>query len=327
MDCCLKNIGMSFLTLTDEDVKKSITMAEAIEAMVGAFTEISSGEVDVPVRSALASGQHNGTLLSMPAFSKVKNLFSVKVVSVFPENRAKATPTIQGKVMLVDGKNGRPLALIDAAYLTALRTGAASGLATKLFSQPDALVLAVFGTGAQAFTQVEGVLAVRGIKKILVKGQSAEGERKFCNQITEAFSLAAVPFARADDLLNADIICTATNSMSPVFEGHHVKPGAHINAIGGYRADMQEVPSSVLQHALLIVDQRKAVLEEAGDIVIPIREKIISANAMVELGECLADKTFRKTDGRITFFKSVGNAAQDLAIGDLLIRKYNNPFP
>lgn len=311
----------AFKIFTDEDVKASVTMAEAIDAMTGAFTEISSGGIAVPVRTSLGNAHQTGTMLSMPCYSKAKNLYSIKIVTVFPENNG--LPMIQGKVLIIDGKNGSTLCIIDAEYLTALRTGAASGLATKLLSNENASVLAIIGTGKQAIAQVEAVLAVRPIKSILVKGNSLKKSEVFCETIRRNFSVQAIPIDNEEQLRQADVICTATNSSSPVIDHHFVKPGAHINAIGAYRPDMQELPSQIMPNAFIVVDQIKACLEEAGDIIIPMKEGIIqSSDVQAELGEIILEKKGgKKSAGQISIFKSVGNAAQDLTIGHLLLKK------
>ena len=313
----------AFKIISDEEVKKTISMMEAIDAMVDAFKEISSGEIVVPVRTFLENDRKNGMLLSMPCYSKAKNLYSVKLVTVFPKNQSHNLPMIQGKVLIIDGRNGSTLAMIDAPYLTALRTGAASGLATKLLSNEDASVLAIIGTGKQSITQIEAVLAVRSIKTILVKGNGLKKSEDFCERIRQNFSVQALPIKDEEQLRQADIICTATNSSAPVIDHRFVKPGAHINAIGAYRHDMQELPSQLMTNAFIVVDQIKSCLEEAGDILIPIKEGFLQPNKLsTELGEILLQKkAVKKTNDQISVFKSVGNAAHDLAIGHLLLKK------
>ena len=315
----------AFKIISDDEVKKSITMTEAIGAMVDAFKEISSGQIIVPVRTFLENEKKNGMLLSMPCYSQAKNLYSVKLVSVFPENQSHNLPMIQGKVLIIDGRNGSTLAMMDAGYLTALRTGAASGLATKLLSNEDASVLAIIGTGKQAITQVEAVLTVRSIKHVLVKGNNLNKSENFCEIVSKKFSVRATPIKNDEELSQADVICTATNSYVPVIDHRFVKPGAHINAIGAYRPDMQEMPSELMTNAFIVVDQLKACLEEAGDIIIPIKEgRVQSSQVNVELGEILLKKkSIRKTKDQISVFKSVGNAAQDLAIGHLSLKKFD----
>lgn len=298
-------------------------MTDAIEAMKDAFTEISSGESEVPIRTFLGNVDKKSCQLSMPCYSKRKGLYSVKLVTVFPENKNSGLPIIHGKLMLFDASNGKPLALLDAEYLTALRTGAASGLATQLLSREDSSVLAIIGTGKQALLQVEAVLAVRPIQKILVKGTTKSKAETFSNKLIEKFNVASFAINHEDELLQADIICTTTTSSLPVIDSRFIKPGVHINAIGGYRADMQEIPSTIMQNAFIVIDQYKAALEEAGDIIIPINEGLIKKeNIVAELGELVSGmKPLKENTNQISVFKSVGNAMQDLMIGRLVLKK------
>ena len=221
----------------------------------------------------------------------------------------------------MEAVTGSPLAILDAEYLTALRTGAASGLATDLLARKNADVLALFGAGVQAETQLEGVLAVRQIKETLVFGRTREKANAFCDRMREKFKIE-IRSATNDELRHADIICAATTSATPVFESSQIKKGVHINGIGSFKPSMQEIPSTTIAQSTLIVDQKKAVLIEAGDVVIPIQQGIINENHIhAELGEIISGpKKGRTADGQVTVFKSVGNAIQDLALAHFLLR-------
>lgn len=256
----------------------------------------------------------------MPSYAPAWQLFGLKMVSVFPGNME--APVIQGQMLVMSARDGTPLASLDAASVTALRTGAASGLATDLLAQPDASQLAVFGTGAQAWTQVAGVLAVRKFNSVMVKGASREQEKAFCNKVSAEHGIACEPLNQIQDLAQADVICTATTSHQPLFPLTMLKPGAHINAVGAFKSTMRELGSDIIKACLFIVDQRAAVLHEAGEITVPIQEGLLTADHIhAELGEIISRKKEGRTNRQeITVFKSVGNAIQDLAVARHLLQ-------
>jgi ornithine cyclodeaminase/alanine dehydrogenase-like protein (mu-crystallin family) len=308
--------------ITEEDIRKKVSMPQAIALMKEAFVQLSNHKAVIPVRTVIPTFNQDGRVLFMPSYSPVFNLFGLKMVSVFNKNASEGLPVIQGNMLIMDGKNGSPLATMDAEYLTALRTGAASGLATDLLSRKDSTVLAVFGTGKQAETQVEGVLAVRSIKNVLVFGRDVEKTKSFCERIRNRCSAEAEPATSPAQLKQADVICTATTSSTPVFESHQLKAGVHINGVGSFTSAMQEIPEDVIKRSWLVVDQYETALKEAGDIVIAIQKGEINQNHLrAELGEILLGRNAGRTlHDQITIFKSVGNAIQDLAIASFLLK-------
>src|SRR5436190_4642887 len=306
---------MDFRTFTDEDVKRIVSMSWAIELMKDAFRQLSSGKPVVPLRTVIESQGAPGRALFMPSYSPGHNLYGLKMVSVFDTNASKGLPVVQGRMLVMDANTGTPIGMFEAEYLTALRTGAASGLATDLLARKNSKTLAVFGTGKQAETQVEGVMAGRASEEAIVFGRDKSRTDKFCSK----FKRPGLNIRQASDpeeLRTADIICTATTSDKPLFEARHLKPGVHINGVGSYKPNLQEIPVDVIQKSLLVVDQRRAALSEAGDIIIPILKGIIqSTHIHAELGEIVfGSKPGRTAVDQITVFKSVGNAIQDLAI-------------
>jgi ornithine cyclodeaminase/alanine dehydrogenase-like protein (mu-crystallin family) len=226
----------------------------------------------------------------------------------------------------LDPATGAPLGLLEGATLTALRTGAASGAATDLLARPDARRLGIFGSGVQARTQFEAVCAVRQIEAAWVFSPSRDHAHSFAIEMgREAWAppLIHVAESPASAVLQADIICTSTTSSIPVFDGHLLRSGTHINAVGGYTPQMQEVDGTTVARALVVVDSREAALAEAGDLIIPIREGLISADHVhAELGELVNGTRVGRTDPeQITLFKSVGVAVQDaIAAGRALAR-------
>ena len=228
--------------------------------------------------------------------------------------------------MALDPATGAPVGLLEGAALTALRTGAASGAATDLLARPEARTVAIFGSGVQARTQFEAVCAVRQLEVAWVFSRSRDHAQAFAIALErESWAPASVSVAEspAEAIREADIICTATTSSTPVFDGHDLRPGTHINAIGGYSPTMQEVDSGTVGSSVLVVDSRETALAEAGDLVIPIQAGLFSAGHIhAELGEIVNGTRPGRTDPeQITLFKSVGVAVQDaIAAGRALAR-------
>ncbi|MFN8447586.1 MAG: ornithine cyclodeaminase family protein [Anaerolineae bacterium] len=298
--------------LDAEAVKNAISMREAIDAMREGFIALSTGRANVPVRGVLPVD--GNTTLSMPAYIQGSPVSVVKVISVYPNNPQLDLPTVLGSVLVLDAKTGVPLALLDGAALTAIRTGAASGLATDLLALPDAHVLAVLGAGRQARTQVEAVCAVRPIDQIRVF--SLNGAEAFAQELREQYGVAVHAAADPGEALrDAQVVVAATNSRTPVIHLEHLQPGAHVNGIGSFRPDMQEVAADVVAWAKVVVDHRESAWHEAGDLIIPRDQGLIQADSdFPEIGEIAAGlRPGRRSPDEITFFKSVGNAVQDAA--------------
>jgi ornithine cyclodeaminase len=301
---------MQLRILSESDVRSAITMRQAIEAMREAFGQLAAGEATVPLRTSLET--EKGVTLFMPAYLKGSGDLGAKIVSVYAGNPALGLPTINAVVIALDGGTGQPLALMDGTYLTALRTGAASGLATELLARPNASIVAVFGAGAQARTQLEAVRTVRPIREVRIVSRTRSSAERFAAEI-EGVAVRVMD-DRSAAVQGAHIVIAATTSSTPVFDGRDVAPGTHVNGIGSYTPEMQEVDATLVQRAKVVVDSREAALAEAGDLIIPLRQGLITADHIhAELGEIVnGDKAGRTSDDEITFFKSVGNAAQDV---------------
>jgi ornithine cyclodeaminase len=316
---------MKLLLLTRDDVQRAVSMAEAIEAVKGAFAQLSSGRAEVPLRTQLAVPKHDGVTLFMPAYLQESDSLAVKVVSVFPNNAQMDLPTIHALVIVVDATTGQPIAAMDGTYLTALRTGAASGAATDLLARPNSRQVAIFGAGTQGRTQLQAVCQVRPIGKVQVYDQVRTRAEQYVTEMKQRggkipsdIQLAESP---ADAVVDADVICTATTSNTPVFRDADLKAGVHINSIGSYTPQMQEADEATVARAKVVVDSRAACLAEAGDLIIPLHKGLISEEDIhAELGEIvLGQKAARQTDSEVTFFKSVGNAVQDAAVARLAL--------
>jgi ornithine cyclodeaminase len=292
--------------LTAADLRQALPMPAAIDAMAAAFIALSRGEVEMPLRSRLTTP--GGVTLAMPAYAD--GMSALKIVSVYGGNVARGLPAIHAVVMVLDGETGQPLALLDGSYLTALRTGAASGLATRLLSRPDSSVLGVIGAGGMAPAQIEAVCTVRDIREIRVYSPRRAGA------FVEAM-LGPYPQMRAvssvDEALDgADIAVTSTDSDTPFVLREHLTPGMHLNAIGAYTPLMAEIAPEVVAAAKVVVDQREAAWAEAGDLIQAKAAGLID-DVYAEIGEIASGaKPGRADAAEITLFKSVGVGAQDL---------------
>ena len=303
------------INLSADAVRRALPMPDAITAMCDAFAQLTRGEVTLPTRLRLDAPAEHGVALIMPCHSSTQKLFSLKIATVFHDNPKRGLPTIQSVVILTDGATGTPLAVMDGASLTAIRTGGASGLATKLLARPEAAAAAIFGAGVQARTQLEAVCAVRPIRRARVFDTATALAERFAADMSQ---LLGIPVELTDsparNLEDADVVCTATPSSKPVFSDNELPPGAHINAVGAYRPDMAEIPAGTVCRARVVVDHRASVLEEAGDLLAPLNAGLIGEEHFgTELGELvLGQKPGRTSAKEITLFKSVGVAIQDL---------------
>ena len=261
----------------------------------------------------------------MPAYLLDSPYYTVKVVSVNYSNPQEGLPLLHSSVQVFDASKGNIVATLDGESITAIRTGAVSGLATGILAKKDAKVGAIFGTGVQAKSQVEAILFVKNLEKILVFSRTKESAELFCNLIYDTFGIKAST-GNKDSLKEADVICTATPSKKPLFDHSDLNLGVHINAIGSFKPHMQEIGIETVINSKVIVDNREACEVEAGDLIIPVEEKKWSFNLVHgELGQViLGEVSGRDSDDEITLFKSVGNAIQDLALANLIMKKINH---
>lgn len=291
-------------------------MKAAVEVMKRAFSDLSAGRVLVPMRTHVDLPEHEGGVLLMPAYSPTERRFGVKVITLFENNPGLDLPFIQGMVMVFDTVTGCPLAIIEGTTLTAIRSGAASGAATDLLARPDAATVAIFGAGIQGRTQLEAVCAVRPIRHARICDPDPARAAAFALDASRQLDIpVTVAASSAEALAGADVICTATTSATPVFDDRDVEPGTHINAIGSYKPHIREIPPATVVRAHVVVDQTAAAWEEAGDLILPLQAGLIGSDHIrAELGQIVAgSQPGRPHPETVTFFKSVGNAIQDLA--------------
>ena len=308
------------LFLSAADIRRALPMDRAMIAAASAFAQISDANVSMPLRTHVALGTNGESALVMPAYLSASRAFGVKTLTIFPQHaHAAQLPVINGLLTLFDGESGAPLCVLDATYLTALRTGAASGVATRLLARKDAAALAMVGSGAQALYQVWGVCVARKIKRVCIYSPTAgHAEALAARLATHGAPMPAdirVCRSAREALADATVICAATSSSTPVFDDSDICPGAHINGIGSYRPAMQEIPVETVKRARVVVDQREAAWAEAGDLIIARDSGQLDERSIVgELGEVvLGGAQGRVSLSDVTLFKSVGIAAQDVA--------------
>lgn len=315
------------LILNADEVREALPMAACVEAMKYAFSALSSGEAEVPLRTRLAVPSHDGLALFMPAYvsSPQGQALALKTASLFNQNPTKGLPLIHAAVLAIDPGDGRILALLEGSTLTAIRTGAGCAAATDILANPEAKSAAIFGAGAQARTQLEALCAVRPIERAWVYAPRSDQVQAFIEEMAGqgAIPRDLRPAASPEEAVRAaDIVSAATTSPTPVFEHQHLKAGAHVNGAGSYSAEMQEIPAETLAAALVSVDSRSAARAESGDISIPIDQGLISETGIAEIGEIIAGKRpGRSSTEQFTVFKSVGVAVQDAVAASLALEK------
>lgn len=303
----------SLRILSEREVQACVGMGEAIEAMREAFGALAAGEARSPLRVGVDSGA--GEALFMPACLEGADGLGGKVVTVFGGNPERGLPAVNALVLLLDPDNGLPRALLSGTHLTALRTAAASGLATALLAREDAGILAVFGAGAQAPFQIEAVQHVRPIREVRIVSRTGDTAEALARRVSGS-AVRAVRDPR-EALRGADVVVTATDSRDPVFRADDVDPGTHVNGIGSYTPEMREVDPALVPCARVVVDARSAALEEAGELVTAVESGELDTDpGPAELGEVVnGSRAGRASEEEITFFKSVGLAVQDVALG------------
>lgn len=298
------------------EIKQHYSMSDAINAMDRAFTALSAGESHVPIRFVSKTPDNELLMLFKPAYVEKDKRISIKFLTQRESAFIPGIPAIQGIVLVIDSVTGEILAVMDGEYLTALRTGAASGLATRCFARKNAQTLALFGCGSQGKTQVEAVVCERDIKKILIFEPNQNLANRFMNELEKQLKLEIRYTTDAKHLKEADVICTATNSQKPLFARENLKEGVHINAIGSFQPHMQELDPMIIRDARVFLDQSEACLKESGDLIKPISKGTISEKHIAgEIGDFLLNRIAgRESDNQITLFKSVGVAIQDYAV-------------
>jgi ornithine cyclodeaminase/alanine dehydrogenase len=313
------------LVLTRRDLESVLTMKDTIEAVEHGFKELAVGTARMPTRASLMVYDRAGWMGVMPAYLSETGSLAAKIVTVYDENPAKySLPTVLATITLNDAATGSPLAFMEGTYITAMRTGAAGGVAAKHLARKDAKVVGVFGTGVQARTQLLALIEVRDVEKVyafdISSSQVARFSKEMSNSIGRDVVIATAP---GDVVTKSEIIVTATTSRTPVFDGKALRNGTHINAIGSFRPDWRELDDETVRRSKIVVDSKEAALAEAGDIIIPLKaNRINESHIYAEIGEIVAGKKRARTnDDEVTLFKSCGLGVQDAATAYLAYKK------
>ncbi|HEX6573930.1 MAG TPA: ornithine cyclodeaminase family protein [Gemmatimonadaceae bacterium] len=315
---------MKVLIINGREVRELLPMGECIDAMAEALSALARGDAILPLRPILWLPEKVGALGMMPAYLGNIQSVGLKVVTVFPGNHGTKYDSHQGAVLLFETQHGQLLSIMDASSITAIRTAAVSGLATKLLGRDDAHSVAILGSGVQARTHLEAMLAVRDITSVRVWSRNPDHATKFADRESRSRSIEVTAAGSAEEAVDgADIICTTTSSREPVLQGSWIKPGAHINAVGSSVAFARELDTAAVTNARLYVDRRESTLNESGDFIIAKKEGAIDDNHIVgEIGDILIGKVAaRGSTHEITLFKSLGLAVEDLAAANHIYRR------
>lgn len=311
---------MDITILRQDDIEEIFSMKEAIKASKDALEIYSKGKSDVPLRTVLDIKNQDAESIYMPGYAEGAKALGVKIVSVFPNNINKGLNTVPATMILVDEETGEVSSLMDGTYLTQLRTGAVAGAATDILAKKNSKIFGIIGTGGQAPSQIEAVLSVRDIEIVKIYNREFKKAEEFAKDMTKRFSkkykvkIVASKTSK-ETVEDADIITTVTTAKKPVFNGEHIKRGVHINAVGSFKPDMQEIDEFTLRHAdKVYVDTRDGVLNECGDFIIPIKNKNFTEDDITgELGEVITKKVIgRENDDEITLFDTTGSGILDI---------------
>lgn len=307
--------------LSGDEIRRAVPMPDVLDAVETAYRDVAAMRDRSPQRIHVP--MEGGDLLLMPGIRVGASGFTVKLVTVVPSNPDRGLPTVQAVVVWFDAASGRPLALIDGPALTAMRTGAASGVATRLLARADASVAAIIGVGAQAEWQLRAVLAARPIRRFLVYARTPDAREAFARRMAAEVGVDVEPATSAEEAVRAaDVVCCATTSSAPVFDAAWLRDGAHVNGVGAFRLGMIELPPELFARATVVaVDSREAAMSEAGDLVAAIERGFVREEALVEIGS--VDRAWHETRpaAAITAFKSVGLAIQDVAAAELIVSR------
>jgi ornithine cyclodeaminase len=303
---------MNVLVISHADVVRLLPMEACVEVMADALRATSRGGAVLPLRSVVWMPDRTGMIGLMPGFLDQPTSFGLKVVSIFPGNHGTRYDSHQGVVMLFETGHGTPIAIIDASSITAIRTAAVSGVATRALARPDAGDLAILGAGVQAATHLAAMRAVRPIRRVRVWSRDRARAQRFADASPVAVEVMA---SARDAAFGADLICTTTAAREPILEGAWLAPGAHVNAVGACFAVTRELDTAAVVRARLIVDRLESTLAESGDFLIPRAEGAIGNDHIAgELGDLLLGRfAGRRSDDEVTLFKSLGIAIEDLA--------------
>jgi ornithine cyclodeaminase/alanine dehydrogenase-like protein (mu-crystallin family) len=312
------------LIVSGADVRRALPMLDCIEAVDRAMRALSNGAADVPLRTVMRLPGGRNFFGVMPGYLEGPRGLGVKIITIFPDNAKRGLSSHIGLVLLFDTEIGFPLAVMDAAEITAIRTAAATAVATRALARKDASHLAILGTGEQAITHLESMSKVRALRTVRVWGRSLEKAQRFAEEQGPRLSLKVEASKTAEEAVKgADIICTVTASREPVLNGAWISPGAHVNLVGASQLFAREADDDVVTASRFFVDSRNSARAEAGELKHAIDAGLVSeSHVLGEIGEVLSGKVVGRTGHHdITLYKSLGVAAQDLAAAHVIYER------
>ncbi len=316
---------MKIRVLSAAEVRAALPMREAMDAVREALVALSAGQAVMPVRTRVDVERTAGIGLTMPAYLAGPHELATKLVSVFPGNleRRPSLPTIHALVVVFDADTGLPAGVMDGGSLTAIRTGAASGVATEELARADVETAGMLGAGVQARTQLEAMLTARpGIRRAFVFDPRTPAAEAYATEMSDRLRIPVEALGSADAVVErSDVIAEATTATTPVFADRALRDDAHLNAVGSFTPAMQIVPEATVVRASVVVDHRESAWEEAGDLIQPRdRGAITEEHVLAEIGEICAGTKPKPTTGP-TLFKTVGTAVQDVSAGSAALRR------
>jgi len=314
------------LLLGYNDVKRLLTMRDCISVIEQAFIDYASSRANVPLRLKVLAPEERGAGYFMPGAlnSRPDPAYGIKIVTEFASNKERGLPSILGIIVLLDPNTGRALAIMDGRYITAMRTGAASGVAAKYLAREDAQSAGILGLGEQAFVQLWAITEIRSISSIRAYSPSGKRRSRWVDEISHSIGAPIEIVASPEEACrDADIIILATNHAGSVIDGDWVKRGAFVNAIGFHTPTCGELDGKTIEKADLIVcDEREAALRESGDIISAVEREIIKRDDLINLGDIVLGKAAgRESPQQITIYRSLGNAFQDLATANYVYNR------
>ncbi|MDP7608554.1 MAG: ornithine cyclodeaminase family protein [Candidatus Marinimicrobia bacterium] len=316
---------MKVLIVNKREIMDSITMEECITVMENIFIQLEEDQAFNPLRSSMLIPGENGLLSMMPGYLNKQDIMGIKSVSVYPENANIGLESHQGSVTLFNALNGTPLAIMDAGQITAIRTAAVSGLATRILAKKNSKILAILGSGIQAKTHIEAMTTILNLEEIRVWSKNKKNAKKLVEEQRKKYAIPFRPFDTVNEAIyNADIICTTTAAVEPILQGKYLMQGVHINAVGSSVRNTRELDGFAIKLSKLYVDKIESTINESGDFLMAKQEGTIDDNHIIgTLGEILTkQKKGRNNVNDITLFKSLGLAVEDIATAFFIYDKY-----
>lgn len=312
------------LLLSEKQVQSLIQIDELISGLEQAHIQYSTGKAVMPVRLVVPLPQIDGRITNMPGYLNEDKALGMKVVTYFHNNPQQNLPAILATIMLFSATTGKMIAAMDGGYITAIRTACASAMATKALANPVIPILGILGAGVQARAHIAALARVRKVEQIKIHSPSGTSAAKIKQEMEKETGVPIEVTPGAEQLVRqSDLLVTVTTAREPIVKVDWLKSGVHINAVGSHRPDLREIDGATLARAKVVVDSREAIMAECGDILLALKEHLITdTNIHGEIGEVLAGaKTGRSSASEITLYKSVGIAIQDVATAQLVYRK------